>query len=111
MLSRYVENSKEVGIASEEYWFKVVDMLQSNWALIDTTDSNATIWFMSESSQVFDSLTYGSKTQAENALRKNGFDLFARGTHVHRFLSAPRRPFFYFPHPSGPIYSSGRFWS
>jgi hypothetical protein len=30
-----------VKIESHDYWFKVVDMLQQNWALIDAVESRA----------------------------------------------------------------------
>jgi hypothetical protein len=36
---------QEVCITSREYWFKIVEFLQQNWALIDSAEGNAVVWF------------------------------------------------------------------
>lgn len=101
-----------VRIASRDYWFKVVDMLQQNWALIDTTQDTAhvTVFFVHDGSGVFDRMQFRSAKEAEKALLRNGFNKFGEDTHAHDFITPPAPPFMESRHSNGPIYSSGRFW-
>jgi hypothetical protein len=101
----------EVEIRSRDFWFKIVDMLQQNWALIDSGGgSRTTVYFIDDRSGVFDRLTFSSDTDAAEALRRNGFKRFAGGVSVHDSIRPPQPPFAEAAHPNGPIYSSGRFW-
>ena len=102
------ENVVEIG--SRDYWFKIVDFLQQNWALIDRHERGATIWFFGDTAGVFDEIALESEEAAASALRRNGFRRFAEDPKVQTFLSVPPPPFVRRPHPNGPIYSSGRFW-
>ena len=52
-----MHNEREVEIKSRDYWFKVVDFLQQNWALIDKVEDVAIVWFFNDTSGVFDEMT------------------------------------------------------
>lgn len=64
-----------VEIKSADYWFKVVGMLQQNWALVDQAPDNdaCTVFFLHDASGVFDRLRFPSLEDASRALRRNGF--------------------------------------
>ena len=101
----------EVRISSRDYWVKVVEMLQQNWALIDGTDAGgAVVFFVTDGSGVFDRISFPSLSAAKEALQSNGFKRFAGNPHLEEFLRRPPPPFHEATHPNGPIYSSGRFW-
>ena len=55
-------------------------------------------------------MTFESVVMAEAALRRNGFGRYAERPDVHGVIHCPEPPFREQLHPSGPIYSSGRFW-
>ena len=98
-------------IPSTDYWFKVIEMLQQNWALITPNDAGGvTAHFIGDSSGVFDRLTFLNRGDAETALTRNGFRRYADDAHAQSFIRPPSPPFREQPHPNGPIYSSGRFW-
>jgi hypothetical protein len=100
-----------VEIISRDFWVKVVEMLQQNWALVDAgDDASARIYFVSDTGGVFDEMLLPSREEAESALRRNGFRRFSASPDLQAFLSPPREPFQRARHPNGPIYSSGRFW-
>ena len=98
-------------INSHDYWFKVVAMLQQNWALIDPVSPECCrVFFISDTSGVFDELEFSDLAAAEAALRRNGFARFEEDIEAQQFLTRPLPPFHRRPHPNGPIYSSGRYW-
>lgn len=98
-------------IKVEDLWVKVVGMLQQNWAAIEQTDSaGVRICFITDTSGVFDEMTFGSAAEAVAGLTRNGFRRFADSPDLQSFLRAPEPPFRPGSHPDGPIYSSGRFW-
>jgi len=100
-----------VEIKSKDYWFKVVDFLQQNWALVDQNkDATVTIFFISDTSGVFDQMTFPSMDDAHKALRINGFERLSEDKEAQKFLRIPRPPFRNMEHPNGKIYSSGRYW-
>ena len=100
-----------VEIVSRDYWFKIVEFLQQNWALIDSNpDGVCKVFFFGDTSKVFDRLSFLSVAEAENALRRNGFARFADDKESQEFIAIPEEPFREEQHPNGPIYSSGRFW-
>jgi hypothetical protein len=41
-----VDEETEVQIKSRDYWFKVVDFLQQNWALIDEQEDGVIVRFL-----------------------------------------------------------------
>lgn len=100
----------EIKIISRDYWVKVVEFLQQNWALIDHDASGGFIvWFIGDTSGVFDKLTFPSEEEAGRALLRNGFRRFTDDKQFAEFLKPPDPPFVSRDHPNGPIYSSGRF--
>lgn len=100
----------EIPIASRDYWFKVVDFLQQNWALIDEAEEGVVVWFFGDTAGVFDRLAFASQEEAASALLRNGFRRYAEDARAREFLAEPSPPFRRLPHPNGLIYSSGRFW-
>jgi len=59
------EDNQIVTIHSANYWVKVVDFLQQNWALIDQdSDGRARIFFINDTSGIFDELVFESTTHA-----------------------------------------------
>jgi len=102
----------QVDIGSRDFWFKVVEMLQQNWALIEPNSSGegVVIYFIGDTSGVFDLMTFPSLTEAEIGLRRNGFSRFSEDKEAQKFIALPKPPFWQSQHPNGPIYSSGRYW-
>jgi hypothetical protein len=99
-----------VTIQNRDYWFKVVDFLQQNWALIDEAEGGVVVWFFGDNAGIFDQMTFPSLEDAAEALRRNGFGRYADDPEAVKFIAVPQPPFYRRPHPNGPIYSSGRFW-
>ena len=97
-------------IASRDYWFKVVEMLQQNWALIEPAERGVTVFFLQDTSGVFDQLAFTSVQEAEVTLQRNGFRLSADDAEAQGFLPPPEPPFHPVEHPNDRIYSSGRLW-
>jgi hypothetical protein len=87
--------------------FKVVEMLQQNWALIEPSASRVTVYFIHGAGGVFDEILCASADAAASAMRLNGFSRFADDRTA--VPAPPSPPFRRQPHPNGPIYSSGRF--
>ncbi len=105
-----IERFDEVKIASRDYWFKVIEFLQQNWALIDTTSEGVVVWFMGDTGGVFDQIRFPSMNSAVVALERNGFKRYAEDQSAQKLIAVPAAPFRLSDHPNGPIYSSGRFW-
>lgn len=104
--------TEAVQIESDDYWVKIVEMLQQNWALIAPLASGyVRVYFINDGSGVFDEIDFPSAEEAINALQRNGFERYANSQDLQSFLSMPLPPFHRKPHPNGPIYSSGRFWT
>jgi hypothetical protein len=103
--------NEPVTIQSTDFWVKVVEMLQQNWALIEAEAADSVrVYFISDASGVFDEIVFPSAGEARVALGRNGFRHFAGNTDLQSFLRPPSAPFYRSDHPNGPIYSSGRFW-
>ena len=102
--------TEEIKIKDRDYWVKIVEMLQHNWALIDCREETTFCFFLSDTAGVFDSLTFESRTEAEEALRRNGFRRFKEDSRLQKMIRPPSPPFVLRDHPNGPIYSSGRYW-
>jgi hypothetical protein len=102
---------KVVEIRSRDYWFKIVEFLQQNWALIDEDlhGDGCAAFFFGDTTGVFDRLPFPSATEAELALR-NGFNRYEADTKAQEVIAKPEPPFHERAHPNGPIYSSGRYW-
>ena len=98
-------------IDSRDFWVKVVEMLQQNWAIMDSDPtSGVRVYFINDTSGVFDDMTFSSTIEATEALHRNGFRRFADAADLQSFLRQPSPPFQRVTHPNGPIYSSGSFW-
>ncbi len=98
-------------IESTDFWVKIVAMLEQNWALIKLEEPGTVrIYFISDSSGVFDEIGFRTEFAALQALRRNGFERFAANSDLQSFLHPPPAPYSRSNHPNGPIYSSGRFW-
>jgi hypothetical protein len=101
-----------VEIKSRDYWFKIIEMLQQNWALVDSLpDGSCNVFFVSDTSGVFDEIRFDSIGEATTSLRRNGFTKYADDKKAQEFIGLPKPPFYRKEHPNGPIYSSGRYWS
>ena len=103
--------SEPVPIQSDDFWVKVVEMLQQNWALIEPASSGGVcVYFIGDTSGVFDEINFPSADDAFTALKRNGFSRYVDDQKLQSFLSPPSAPFHRDAHPNGPIYSSGRYW-
>lgn len=100
-----------IDIRNRDYWFKALDNHQVNWCLIDEdrASGHSVAYFFHELSGVFDRLTLVDRSEAERALRYNGFQRLAeRGDLDQSAVAEP--PLQEDEHWNGPIHSSGRFW-
>lgn len=105
------ESDSVLKFASQDYWFKIVEFLQQNWAVIEPSEAGTcTVYFFGDTSGVFDEMDFDNAEAAETALRRNGFKCFDEDADAQEFIAKPQGPFERRPHPNGPIYSSGRFW-
>ena len=92
-------------------WFKVVEMLQQNWAVIIRDDQDVLVVFYGDTRGVFAEIRYDSILEAEDALCRNGFGKYLEaGDETQDVIGLPRGEFRVREHPNGRIYSSGRFW-
>jgi len=103
--------SEIVRIQSRDFWVKVVEMLQQNWALIEPEGGSVTVYFIHDLGGVFDQLTFDSLREAQMALRSNGFRRHDELLSLAEIVQPPVEPFHRTQHPNGPIYSSGRCWA
>ena len=103
----------EVAIRSRAFWYKIVDFLQQNWALVDERPGGGgcTAFFIHDGGGVFDRIEFASAQAAADALGRNGFAPYDEADDQTRDLIAPPEGGFHeAEHPNGAIYSSGRFW-
>ena len=105
-----MDRQNTVEIHGRDYWFKIVEFLQQNWALIDEDASGCTVFFFGDTGGVFDRLQFPSVAEAEEALLRNGFKRYDTDEKVKEFIAKPEHPFWEGSHPNGAIYSSGRYW-
>ena len=98
-------------IHNADYWVKVVEFLQQNWALVDEdADGRARIFFINDASGIFDELVCETTREARESLIANHFREFSESQDLQSLIRPPLGPFHRTSHPNGPIYSSGRFW-
>ena len=102
--------NQTINIKSKDYWFKVVGMLQQNWALIDADAEKCIVYFIGDTSSVFDQIKFDSEDTAQQALSRNGFTRLIDDKESQNFLAPPTEPFYVGNHPNAAIYSSRRFW-
>ena len=101
-----IPRDRDVDIQSRDFWFKVVEMLQQNWALIDpfADSTNVCVFFFGDTGGVFDRLILPTRQEAECALRRNGFRRYDEDVEAQKFLLRPSPPFREQYHPNGRIY-------
>ncbi len=106
MKDEYVE------ILSKDYWFKIIEMLQQNWALVELSQDEISciVYFIGDTSGVFDQIKFDDVNEAERQLRINGFGRYEEDEEAKKFIVPPPPPFRRSSHPNGAIYSSGRYW-
>src|SRR5216683_6995241 len=91
-----------VQIKGRDYWVKVVDMLQQNWALIDgPAGAQVTVFFVNDRSGVFDRIVFASRDEGAEALARNGFRRYAEDQRAQSMMRPPSPPFFETRHPNG----------
>lgn len=95
---------------STDYWFKVVDFLQQNWAVIDPSEHGCSVYFFSDTAGVFDQIEFNAINEAQQALIRNDFARYDHDKSAQEIIAKPEPPFWWGGHPNGNIYSSGRFW-
>lgn len=105
-----MRNEDLVSIHSRDYWFKIVEYLQQNWALIDEVKDGVSVYFISDTSYVFDKLRFDTVQEARDALALNGFGRFTDDPEAADVLACPPPPFIGDDRPYWGIYSSGEFW-
>ena len=70
--------TETVSIESDDYWVKILEMLQQIWVLIEKMpEGGVCVYFIDDTSGVFDELSLTSTEAAFAALRRNGFQRFA----------------------------------
>ena len=109
----YFENTGEVLLeVSQELlndpWIKVVGMLQQNWAVVVPEHGRAEIVFFNDDSRVFDEMSFQSKEDAENGLRRNGFRKYSE--EAVDFIPRPDGAVVRTIPLSQGVYSSGEYW-
>ena len=100
----------DIELKSETYWVKIVAFLQQNWALIEPQqiEGKLIVYFIQDSSMIFDKIGFETKEQAEIELIKNGFKKYLDKKEVFiDFIIPPKKPF---KESIRPVYSSGQFW-
>jgi hypothetical protein len=95
---------------AKDPWFKIVDFLQQNWAVVIEREDDVLVVFYGDTCGVFDEMPFPTCHEAAQALRQNGFSKFMEDQKAQEFIGFPRGEFAELPHPNGRVYSSGRFW-
>jgi hypothetical protein len=86
--------SEPVTIQSTDYWIKVVEMLQQNWALIEAVKPEGVcVYFISDTSGVFDQMSFADEIAAREALVRNGFKRCVDDLRLQSFYGPRRRRF------------------
>ena len=90
---RHPTPSDAVPIKTRDFWVKVVDMLQQNWAPIEPEGSKVTIYFLHDLGGVFDEIPYHSLPEAQTALRISGFRRYDEDPSYSEMFARPEPPF------------------
>lgn len=97
-------------ISLDAYWCKVIGLGEHNWAVILPSGPRFEVVFFTNDSCIFDKMNFFSQEQAISALEKNEFSLYKDDDLLQQYVQAPQHPFGHRDHPSGKIYSSGKYW-
>ncbi len=92
---------------ADDPWFKVVDFLQQNWAVIINRQEDVLVVFYDDGNDVFDQMSFPTMADAEAGLLRNGFEKFNTHPEAYKFIVKPDNRFYSSPRR---IYSSGEFW-
>ncbi|MEI7823946.1 MAG: hypothetical protein WCI01_01515 [Chlorobiaceae bacterium] len=95
---------------AKDPWFKVVEFLQQNWAVIIRRKSDVLVVFYDDCCGVFDEMPFQTYNETSMALRRNGFSKFMQDNNAQDFIGQPEGVFMVSHHTNGRIYSSGQFW-
>ena len=101
--------TEEISTESRDHWFKIVEFLQQNWALVYPHEREA-IACSSEIPRASSIRLSSRRLRAVRGLTRNGFRRVADDPKAQTLLLPPEPMFTHWAHPNGPIYSSGRFW-
>lgn len=91
-------------------WFKVISMLQQNWAVCEPTATVCRVRFFDDDSSVFDRLEFPDTSAAAIALAHNGFTRIRDRPSFMTVAPLPRFPLTDAGSNSRPVYSSGDHW-
>jgi hypothetical protein len=98
--------NQPVAIKGKDFWVNVVEMLQQNWALIDIqAQGSARVFFISDTSGVFDEMVFLSTSAAEQPLKLNRFKRLSVNADLQSFLHPATGPYRRAAHPNGPIFT------
>lgn len=88
-----MHDQEPVNIRSRDYWFRIVEFLQQNWALVDEGAGRAgcSVHFVGDRSRVFDRLRFPSVS--ESALLRNGFRRYDEDEKAQELIAKPEPPF------------------
>ncbi|MDO5115948.1 MAG: ADP-ribosylglycohydrolase family protein [Synergistaceae bacterium] len=91
------------------WWVKEPETREELWAFVTESEipREASVYFSTDSSVIFDQLCFKSFEDAFIALNRNGFDLYLENYADGGYGSSPRGRFRIEPHP---IFSSGKHW-
>lgn len=94
-----------------EPWFKVLAMLQQNWAAIFARpEGGVTVHFFDDHADVFDTLEFDSVSDAEGALEFNGFVRLSEEPGFAYVAGVPSYPLKHSPRALRRVYSGGEYW-
>ncbi len=95
-------------IKNRDYWFKSVERLQQNWALIENvSDKSCNVYFIENNSFVIDEMAFASSIKAIASLQRNGFHRYCEDERAQQLIVPPKPPFQKISHSQGSICSSG----
>ena len=94
-----------------EPWFKVLGMLQQNWAAVfPQTNGRAVVHFFGDDSRIFDTLEFDSAQTAEGALEFNGFTRLSEDPSFSYIAGVPTYPLTHKAESIRAVYSTGGYW-
>jgi hypothetical protein len=98
----------EIVIEASDFWVKIVEFLQQNWALIEKKQDKVIVWFIHDRSGVFDKIEFRNEQEATDGLIRNGFHRYLDPSRKYtEFIRTPKPPFYKDPRI---IYSNGEYW-
>jgi hypothetical protein len=106
-----LKTGQVIAIHSTDFFFKVTEFLQQNWAVIEPEENTVKVYFIDDASNLFDVMSFDSIQHAERGLRANRFrrlaDEYEDDEQPKYRLRHPEAPYTVMPRP---IYSTGEYW-